>query len=721
MQQTRWELRFEGFFGGKVPLYVSARRRGGAWLGGIGNARGLWNTARYVVDLSKLREAGAKVSGTVNVTLSPDPWTPRGRPETIECALDLAAEVSDAGELEGRYQVRKVSPLLVNLAEEGKLVGSRKACEPPALPDPVTVRLMLEPARDVRRVSFELGLRKGKVVHGGIAGVNARHFPYARAPFDIGPQDVRIDPDGIRGSISASFGGRKFRVDFHGIVVEPHFVGWYALRYLDDPGSARRAEARVPAEFEEVVRRLARSAPAGGGPAEPVGPAKGIFHGDFHAGLDETFRTRFRCDASKATGPVVMPWKSFAHPDPAYVGGWFVAGDLDGDGEAEFVTARNAGQRVTAMIAFKMDGSVLWRWGRGGGADLSFDVPVQLFDLDGDGAAEVYAGTAGSLLVLDGKTGKELRRWPLPRGLGVPDCTTFVDLRGQGKCRDIIVKSRYSQLWAYTDEWKLLWTWRVPPVTRTCHHPTPVDIDGDGKDEIIAGFTLLDHDGKELWTISEDEVKLVSPLAAIREDRQARPFGGHMDDAGVVRLAKRPQDTRLAITFCNGEHLAMLDGRGKVLWGMGGHHFQEANTGWLTKDAPGPQIVSGGGCTSDGAGGVIWLFDLNGRAMGEYLIYGYGRPQALLDWNGDGLMELIAGNCLRVLDGKGRCVARFGPQSELAGEPYGPSPYIGDVDGDQRPEVTRYSSVKRRVWIYKSDKTPKVPGIPIGTPNFTLY
>ncbi len=98
-----------------------------------------------------------------------------------------------------------------------------------------------------------------------------------------------------------------------------------------------------------------------------------------------------RCDTRSAKGPVVPPWKSFS-PDPAYHGQWLVAGDLDGDGVAEIVTARNQGQCVTAAVASRLDGTVLWRWGRpnAGSQGLSYDVPLQVYDLDGDGKAEVY-------------------------------------------------------------------------------------------------------------------------------------------------------------------------------------------------------------------------------------------------------------------------------------------------------------------------------------------
>ena len=99
----------------------------------------------------------------------------------------------------------------------------------------------------------------------------------------------------------------------------------------------------------------------------------------------------FECITWETDAPVLMPWKTL-RPDPAYHGEWLVAGDLDGDGTTEIVTARNDRQIVTTVLASRLDGSVLWRWGtpNTGKAELGYDVPVQIYDLNGDGRTEVY-------------------------------------------------------------------------------------------------------------------------------------------------------------------------------------------------------------------------------------------------------------------------------------------------------------------------------------------
>ena len=87
--------------------------------------------------------------------------------------------------------------------------------------------------------------------------------------------------------------------------------------------------------------------------------------------------------------PLISPWRTI-RVDPSRAGQWTVAGDLDGDGEAELVSARNnprrSSQEVVSVIVHKLDGTVLWEWGEpeAGVARLGYDVACQIHDWDGD-------------------------------------------------------------------------------------------------------------------------------------------------------------------------------------------------------------------------------------------------------------------------------------------------------------------------------------------------
>lgn len=418
----------------------------------------------------------------------------------------------------------------------------------------------------------------------------------------------------------------------------------------------------------------------------------------------------FERNAWELDAPVWGPWKTL-DPDRAYHGQWLVAGDLDGDGLAEIVTARQDKQVVTTVLATRLDGRTMWRWGRAdtGVPQLGYDVPLQIYDLDGDGKPEVYLSIENHLVALDGRTGKELRRLKLPDGLNVADCITFANLRGGPRAGDIIIKDRYGQLWARTNDWKPLWHWR-PAGHKTCHHPTVIDIDGDGRDEVMGGYAMLDDNGHDLWTIAADKVD---------------PDRGHLDCCEVLATGRRPEDWRLAVSFCGANAMAILDGGGRALRVLTGEHYESIDVGRIRADLPGRQIVVDVAHQPFRKGSVVLLTD-EGDLLGRYYC-GDSRHHRLIDWDGNGLDEILVAQEQRLLDGNGQCVARLGPVDAFKQavpvppdqdhEPFG---LVGDLDGDQRPEIILYSTQK--ILVYRSDQAARIPGLPLGTGvNVTLY
>jgi len=105
---------------------------------------------------------------------------------------------------------------------------------------------------------------------------------------------------------------------------------------------------------------------------------------------------------------------------------------------------------------------VLWRWGDPtvGRKKLHHDVACQIYDWDGDGRNEVVLATAGFLIELDGSTGVERRRFPLPKD--ATDCLVFANLSGGPRATDVLVKTRYTQIWAFNREGRQLWTVENP-------------------------------------------------------------------------------------------------------------------------------------------------------------------------------------------------------------------------------------------------------------------
>ncbi len=101
--------------------------------------------------------------------------------------------------------------------------------------------------------------------------------------------------------------------------------------------------------------------------------------------------------------PLVTPWR-VVELDPEYGGQWAVAADLDGDGAPEIVSAENFNERdvhyTSAVVAQKLDGTVLWRWGNPdiGRKAWHHDVACQIHDWDGNGQADVIVCDEGALV-----------------------------------------------------------------------------------------------------------------------------------------------------------------------------------------------------------------------------------------------------------------------------------------------------------------------------------
>lgn len=185
-------------------------------------------------------------------------------------------------------------------------------------------------------------------------------------------------------------------------------------------------------------------------------------------------------------------------------------GDIDGDGRMEIVMVQPDGgfddryypHSVQCATAFNLEGEILWQIGTpdpevsGSGSDI----PAQIYDIDNDGNNEFICCMAGELCIFNGKTGKLKEKHPLPDE-HAHDCIVIADLDGNGYAQNIILKNRYHKLWALSTDYKVKWTFEG----NIGHYPWPYDLNRDGKDELIAGYNVLDGDGNVLWTIDMED------------------------------------------------------------------------------------------------------------------------------------------------------------------------------------------------------------------------
>lgn len=399
--------------------------------------------------------------------------------------------------------------------------------------------------------------------------------------------------------------------------------------------------------------------------------------------------------------PVVEPWRSITL-DPEYGGMWVVTGDLDADGEAEIISARNVNNDdvhyTSAVAAQKLDGSILWQWGDPsiGRRNWHHDVACQVYDWDGDSWSEVILLTKGRLVELDGFTGEERRSFAIPED--ATDCLVFCNVSGKKRPTDVIVKNRYDQIWVYNYGGELLWTVKQPGGYRTAHQPLPFDIDGDGKDEIMAGYSMLNADGSVRWTISSAKTDLSK---------------GHLDCCRVLRFGKEPKEWQFVMTYCGANCLACVDGLGNTLWENTGYHFESINIGRMFSAVEGPQIAVDIDHVPQGKS-PVWLFDYNGKRLAT-IESDYCRHHELFDWNADGYADLFIADALGVFGPKGMRIATLGcPEKGVALQ-------TGDMDGDGVIDMgvtteNGFYIFRNTTGIQASDK--KVIGCGV---NYTFY
>jgi len=406
---------------------------------------------------------------------------------------------------------------------------------------------------------------------------------------------------------------------------------------------------------------------------------------------------------------LIQPWK-IVSLDAEYGGQWVVAGDVDNDGRVEIVSAENVNKDdvhyTSTAVAQELNGSVLWRWGNPaiGRKIWHHDVACQIHDWDGDGLNEVVLCTKGFLVELDGATGREQRRIDIADD--ATDCLVFCNLSGGRRPSDVLVKNRYHQIWAYDHAGTLLWTVKDPGGYRTAHQPRPIDIDGDGRDEIMAGYAMLNADGSVRWVCKSRKVD------------QAR---GHLDCCRVVRRGDSPEDFRMVLTCCGANNVALVDGTGRVLWEVAGHHFESVDVGRVFPDVGGRQLVVDIDHQPLGKS-PLWVLDEKGTLLGR-IVTDYSRHHCLLDWTGDGVDEILVAHNGCIYDHHGRRIGVLAvPGGGLAGKSKGErSMLIGDVTGDGVRDMMM--ATPEKVYIYVNRKGQKSKGpVRLGTEfNFTLY
>jgi hypothetical protein len=400
-------------------------------------------------------------------------------------------------------------------------------------------------------------------------------------------------------------------------------------------------------------------------------------------------------------------WKKFE--TPKFGAGRNVRfGDLDGDGVPDMLIAQNVphymGQdaftAISCLTAVTLDGKVLWQSGRPDPRNglLTSDTPFQIHDIDGDGRNEVVVARDFQLQILEGRTGKVLRRAWLPKapeGKERPyemvsgDAIAFVNVSGNPGRREILVKDRYRNFWVFNNRLELLWKGEG----QVGHYPYPF-AGPDGRDLIAIGYALWDPSGKQLWS----------------HDKELRD---HADGVMMGNLSGDPRAEPRVYASGSDEGFLLFDRSGRMLKHLAVGHNQSPAVGKFRMDLPGLQYMTVNFWRNPG---IVTLFDHDGNILEQEEPIHSGAPMLPVNWRGDGQeFVLLSGNPKEggLIDGQLRRVVMFPDDGhpDLAAN-------VIDATGDARDEIVLWD--QERVWIYTQDRpfTGKRIYAPVRNPDY---
>jgi rhamnogalacturonan endolyase len=505
---------------------------------------------------------------------------------------------------------------------------------------------------------------------------------------------------------------------------DPDGIGFHVYRATGSGEAVRltRAPLTTATWFEDRTR-------------EPEKAAR-YFIRPVHGGKELDASTPFTFPASANRPYLSVPLKTL----PGHTPNDAAVGDLDGDGEYEVVLKQEMRPRdnsrsgltgETKLEAYKLDGTLLWRINLGRNVrEGAHYTPFLVYDLDGDGRAEVMCRTAEGTLdgtgkpigdpaadhrnpdgyvlagpefltVFDGPTGKALAttEYLPPRG----KVADWGDAYGNRvdrflACVAYLEGERPSAVFCrgyYTRAVLVAWDWRDGKLTRRwtfdsdddtpgnrayrgqgAHSVSVADVDGDGRDDVVYGACCIGSDGKGLYSTGLGH----GDALHVGDMDPARP------GLEVFNIHERASHDRAA---------SFRDARtGKVLWGK-----------------PSADVVRGVAMDIDPrhAGYEMWasgpglsgVWNANGETVSRR------KPRSCnfgVWWDGDPLRELLDRTSISKWDWRAEtetlllradgCLANNGSKATPA--------LCADILGDWREEVIWRSQDNSELRIYST-------------------
>ena len=356
-------------------------------------------------------------------------------------------------------------------------------------------------------------------------------------------------------------------------------------------------------------------------------------------------------------------------------------GDLNGDGNKEIVFIRPdvSGSEVGSVSVINLDGELIWQYGslRKCETCSGAELPVQVHDLDGDGSREVIFVSKGRIHLLDGQSGKLIRRIGIP-GTGDVNTLIFADLLGVGRDNCMLLSDREHMLKALNEKGELLWEQH----TDSGSQPMVYDMDQDGRHEVLMGYSVFSPDGELIFDVGAH-------------------IGDRCNGVSVYNMLDGEKEIPCLVYAAGDWGLIYYDFEGHLLKQNILGHVGHLGVAELDLESPGLELV-----TSNrwGSPGLAHVMNASGMVKPGFLPgSGVFRCQSV-NWKGDGEEFFItSSDTLRggLYDGDGQLSVIF-PSDE-----HPVSCYLAtDLTGDARDEILLWDP--NELWIYTQEDNPRM-------------
>ena len=305
------------------------------------------------------------------------------------------------------------------------------------------------------------------------------------------------------------------------------------------------------------------------------------------------------------------------------------------------------------------------------------------------------------MVVIDGGTGTEIARCKLPESpagehLLRLDVSYETGRLATDRAVDICVREWRQDcggggrnVWAFDGDLNLLWRQEVDPPYGHHNAVHMIDLNGDGRDEVLAGGTLISTDGD---VIAVHDLK--GELARIRG-------AGHYDAVVAGFLGDDPEHDPVAALMAGSAGVYIINpltGRTRAVHRIG--HAQWGLRCRMRDDLPGEQILAG---TRWGNMGIVTLLSGRGERLWSIQPDYYLQGSQPVQWTAEGPQHFwlcTSTHGQGLYDGCGRLVKPLDAIRALRGD--GPPTDIGSTvlrkspDGQDLLAVT----IERRVHLF---------------------